>query len=120
MRGHSDRTPQYRGNRSAGYRECRSTGAAAWHHVPYPRPAQFVPRAHLLLAHASHRRSAVRRLPMTLRSLLRAAAVAAALVAPFAAHAQAKTLRVVPQSNITILDPIWTTAYVTRNHGYMI
>jgi peptide/nickel transport system substrate-binding protein len=57
---------------------------------------------------------------MTLRSLLRAAAVAAALVAPFAAHAQAKTLRVVPQSNITILDPIWTTAYVTRNHGYMI
>ena len=22
--------------------------------------------------------------------------------------------------NLTILDPIWTTAYVTRNHGYMI
>src|SRR5574343_433119 len=31
-----------------------------------------------------------------------------------------KTLRVVPHSNITILDPIWTTAFVTRNHGYMI
>ena len=22
--------------------------------------------------------------------------------------------------NLTILDPIWTTAYVTRDHGYMI
>src|SRR6185295_5457946 len=31
-----------------------------------------------------------------------------------------KTLRVVPHSNLTILDPIWTTAYITRNHGYMI
>ncbi len=57
---------------------------------------------------------------MTHRSWLRALALAAALVAPFAAHAQGKTLRVVPQSNITILDPIWTTAFVTRNHGYMI
>lgn len=30
------------------------------------------------------------------------------------------TLRVVPHANITILDPIWSTAFVTRNHGYMI
>jgi peptide/nickel transport system substrate-binding protein len=22
--------------------------------------------------------------------------------------------------NLTILDPIWTTAYMSRNHGYMI
>jgi peptide/nickel transport system substrate-binding protein len=29
-------------------------------------------------------------------------------------------LRMVPQSDLTILDPIWTTAYVTANHGYMI
>lgn len=29
-------------------------------------------------------------------------------------------LRVVPQSNLAVLDPIWTTAYNTRNHGYMI
>ena len=57
---------------------------------------------------------------MTLRFLLRTAAIAAALVAPLVAYAQGKTLRVVPQSNITILDPIWTTAFVTRNHGYMI
>ena len=29
-------------------------------------------------------------------------------------------LKFVPQSDVTVLDPIWTTAYVTRNHGYMI
>jgi len=57
---------------------------------------------------------------MTSRSLLCIAAVAAALLSPLAASAQPKVLRVVPQTNITILDPIWTTAYVTRNHGYMI
>ena len=58
---------------------------------------------------------------MRFRSLFPAAALAvASLLAPVAAQAQAKVLRIVPQSNITILDPIWTTAYVTRNHGYMI
>ena len=36
------------------------------------------------------------------------------------AQGDTKTLRVVPHSNLTILDPIWTTAYITRNHGYMI
>ena len=35
-------------------------------------------------------------------------------------HAQEKVLRVVPHSNLAILDPIWTTAYMSRNHGYMI
>ncbi|HEX2648929.1 MAG TPA: ABC transporter substrate-binding protein [Burkholderiales bacterium] len=37
-----------------------------------------------------------------------------------AAHSQDKVLRVVPHSNLAILDPIWTTAYMSRNHGYMI
>jgi peptide/nickel transport system substrate-binding protein len=36
------------------------------------------------------------------------------------ANAQDKVLRVVPHSNLAILDPIWTTAYMSRNHGYMI
>ncbi len=35
-------------------------------------------------------------------------------------NAQDKVLRVVPHSNLAILDPIWTTAYMSRNHGYMI
>jgi peptide/nickel transport system substrate-binding protein len=30
------------------------------------------------------------------------------------------TLRVVPHSDLKILDPIWTGAYITRNHGYLI
>ncbi|MEQ4617570.1 MAG: ABC transporter substrate-binding protein [Corticimicrobacter sp.] len=29
-------------------------------------------------------------------------------------------LRVIAHSNITMLDPIWTTAYLTRNFGYMV
>jgi len=59
---------------------------------------------------------------MKRRSLFAAAALVSALVAPLMSQAQApaKTLRVVPHANITILDPIWTTAFVTRNHGYMI
>ena len=35
------------------------------------------------------------------------------------AHAE-KTLRAVMHSDLKILDPIWTTAYIVRNHGYMI
>lgn len=50
-----------------------------------------------------------------------AAALGTALAASAAqAAAQATTLRIVPTSNITVLDPIWTTAYVTRNFGYMV
>jgi len=36
------------------------------------------------------------------------------------AVAQGKVLKFVQNGNLTILDPIWTTAYVTRNHGYFI
>ncbi len=47
-----------------------------------------------------------------------------ALAAPLAVHdatAQAtRTLRVIPQANLTSLDPIWTTAVVTRNHGFLV
>jgi peptide/nickel transport system substrate-binding protein len=50
----------------------------------------------------------------------------AALAAPSllrraqAAGADSKLLRFIPQSDLRVLDPIWTTAYVTRNHGYMV
>ncbi|MEI6203086.1 MAG: ABC transporter substrate-binding protein, partial [Enhydrobacter sp.] len=36
------------------------------------------------------------------------------------AHAADKVLKFVQNGNMTILDPIWTTAYVTRTHGYFI
>ena len=30
------------------------------------------------------------------------------------------TLRLVAHSDLKVLDPIWTTAFITRNHGYMV
>ncbi|MDF3010529.1 MAG: gsiB 1, partial [Burkholderiales bacterium] len=48
------------------------------------------------------------------------AALAAGLLLFASAHAQDKVLRIVPHSNLSILDPIWTTAYMARNHGYMV
>ena len=30
------------------------------------------------------------------------------------------TLRVVMHSDLKIIDPIWTTAYIVRNHGYLV
>jgi len=59
---------------------------------------------------------------MTLKRTLAACAVAAAFAATLGApEARAqKVLTVVPHSNLAILDPIWTTAYMSRNHGYMI
>ena len=59
-----------------------------------------------------------RRSVFTLAAL--SAALCASLLAPVQAQTPGKTLRVVPHANITILDPIWSTAFVTRNHGYMI
>ena len=46
---------------------------------------------------------------------------AASTLTPAAAQPDsAKVLRMVPQTDLKILDPIWTTAFVTRDHGYMI
>ncbi|MBF8286121.1 MAG: gsiB 1, partial [Anaerolineales bacterium] len=59
-------------------------------------------------------------------SISRIAAAVAAVAGLFAASGAAlaqgdpKVLRIVPHSNLAILDPIWTTAYMSRNHGYMI
>ena len=36
------------------------------------------------------------------------------------ASAQTKTLRFVPHADVKILDPSFTTAYITRNFGYMV
>jgi len=56
----------------------------------------------------------------TRRSLLAVATLALPLIAGVApAHAE-KVLRVVPHADLKNLDPIWTTAYITRNHGYLI
>lgn len=48
-------------------------------------------------------------------------ALSGLLAAPLTyAQGTEKVLRIVPYSNLTTLDPIWTSAYIARNHGYMI
>jgi peptide/nickel transport system substrate-binding protein len=51
-----------------------------------------------------------------------ATAVATATLAPTRAPAQKSggTLRFVAQADLKILDPVWTTAYITRNHSYLV
>jgi peptide/nickel transport system substrate-binding protein len=55
------------------------------------------------------------------RTLLAAGAAAAALPRfAIAQPAQTRVLKFVPQANLTLLDPIITTAAVSTNHGYMV
>src|SRR6266446_7369363 len=57
------------------------------------------------------------------RILRTAALVASALaLVPSAALSDAgpQTLRFIPQADLRSIDPIWTTAYVTRNFGYLV
>src|SRR5712671_7486077 len=50
-----------------------------------------------------------------------ATAAAVTLGAP-SVHAQKRvqTVRFVAQADLKIVDPVWTTAYITRNHGYLV
>lgn len=61
---------------------------------------------------------------MQRRDFLKAAATAAtaAIASPGLVLAQAanRTITFVPQSDLTILDPVQTTGLVTRNHGLMV
>ncbi len=60
----------------------------------------------------------------TKRQFLAAAAVVLPLslgAAQTVTSAAAETvLRVIPHADLKNLDPIWTTAYISRNHGYLI
>ena len=53
------------------------------------------------------------------RFLIAALVVAVAALAPVAGSAQS-VLKVVMHSDVKALDPIWSGAYITRNHGYML
>ena len=64
---------------------------------------------------------------MQRRALLTGAAGlgVAALSRPAVLRAQgtpgaSQLLKFIPQADLTVLDPHWTTAYVTRNHGFMV
>ena len=56
------------------------------------------------------------------RTLLKtsAAAFATALASPAIAQGNARLLRCAPEANLASIDPIWTTATVAINHGYMV
>ena len=53
------------------------------------------------------------------RGAIRGLALLGALLAG-TSLASGQTLKVVPQADLKNLDPIWTTAAITQNHGYMI
>jgi peptide/nickel transport system substrate-binding protein len=59
-----------------------------------------------------------------MRSLVAALAAgsawASAMLLPMPAKAQDKTLRVVMHSDLKILDPVWSGAYIVRQHGYLV
>ncbi|MEI8145614.1 MAG: ABC transporter substrate-binding protein [Alphaproteobacteria bacterium] len=57
---------------------------------------------------------------MSRRAVVAGAAAAAGALTTSAKAQQPNVLRVVMHSDLRIVDPIWTTAYITRNHGYMI
>src|SRR5438876_9217672 len=61
----------------------------------------------------------VKKMHVLRTAILAAACTAGLAVAATPALAQT-TLRAVMHSDLKILDPIWTTAYIVRNHGYMI
>ncbi len=49
------------------------------------------------------------------------ASAAAGLSMPAVGRAQAsRVLRFIPHADLSTLDPHWNTAYVTRNHGFMV
>ena len=50
----------------------------------------------------------------------RASLLAATALMALALPAHAQTLRAVMHSDLRVIDPIITTAYITRNHGYMV
>ena len=54
------------------------------------------------------------------RNLIASAAALAGLPRVAIGQAASKTLIFVPQANLTSLDPVWTTATVTRNYAYLV
>jgi len=56
----------------------------------------------------------------TRRRVLQATAVALAAPSISRAGSAARVLKVVPQADLASLDPVWTTSYQTRDHGFLV
>jgi len=58
------------------------------------------------------------------RQVIRGATATAAVMTLGAPSVQAqkdlRTLRFVAEADLKVLDPVWTTAYITRNHAYLV
>jgi peptide/nickel transport system substrate-binding protein len=54
------------------------------------------------------------------RTLLKSSALATLAAPALAQPAGARVLKFIPAADVTILDPLVTTAYPTRNHGHMV
>ncbi|MFZ3218424.1 MAG: ABC transporter substrate-binding protein [Rhodoferax sp.] len=50
----------------------------------------------------------------------RVASVVALAVPLLLAGCAGNVLRVAPHAELKVVDPVWTTAYITRNHGYLV
>ena len=49
------------------------------------------------------------------------ASAAAVLAAPAIVRGEAsQVLKFVPQADLAVLDPVWTTTYQTRDHGFLV
>src|SRR5215471_2879718 len=57
---------------------------------------------------------------MAKRRFMLISMVAAAIGAAVVPASAQKTLKVVQHSDIKVIDPIWSAAYIARNHGYLI
>jgi peptide/nickel transport system substrate-binding protein len=58
---------------------------------------------------------------MKRRAFLATSVAAATLARPSIGSAQAgHVLKFIPESDVTVIDPVWTTATVTRTHGYLV
>jgi peptide/nickel transport system substrate-binding protein len=55
-----------------------------------------------------------------MRSWMFALAMAATAVGAPQVRCAESVLRFIPRADLRVLDPIWTSAYITRNHGYMV
>ncbi len=90
----------------------------AWRDMNFRTFKQCV-RMHHLWAAADREELMIK---WTRRQLLAAAAIALPVMfGGMTGQASAETvLRVIPHADLKNLDPIWTTAYISRNHGYLI
>jgi peptide/nickel transport system substrate-binding protein len=89
--------------------------------LPSRRAAQGLPRiGELDILSPTNNRGRIMRRRSFLQSGAAGIAAAALPRVSIAQPANARVLRFVPQSNLTLLDPIITTAAVTANHAWMV